>query len=121
VNNNNNKNRGSFPNFLGVSLIAAILVGCGGDNVFVYETDSPPNPTLSVQIDETNANQVMAIHAQATESLMHLSTFGVDLLVRLAESGELMTTLPCDTGSVTVTLSDLDVSGLPSASDTDVF
>ena len=119
--NNNNKNRGSFLNYLGVSLMAAVLVGCGGDNVAFFETDGPPNPTLSVQIDETNAHQVIAIHAQATEAIMHLSTFGVDALVRLAESGELMTTLACDTGSVTVTLSDLDASGSPSAADTAVF
>jgi len=98
-----------------------MLAGCGGDTVFVFETAAPPNPTISVQIDETNANQVIAIHARATESIMHLSTFGVDLLVRLAETGELVTTLPCDTGSVTVTLSDLDVNGLPSAADTAVF
>ena len=119
--NNNNKKCGSFLNLLGVSLTAAVLAGCGGDTVAFFETDGPPNPARSVQIDETNANQVLAIHARATESIMHLSAFGVDLLVRLAESGELTTTLPCDTGSVTVTLSDLDASGSPSAADTAVF
>ena len=101
--------------------MAAVLVGCGGDNVAFFETNGPPNPTLSVQIDETNANQVIAIHARATESMMHLSTFGVDVLVRLAETGELMTTLACEMGSVTVTLSDLDGSGSPSAGDTAIF
>ncbi len=121
MNNNNNKKIRSFFSNLGVSLAATTLVGCGGDNVAFFELDGPPNPTLSVQIDETNANQVISIHARATESIMHLSTFGVDLLVRLAESGELVTTLPCDSGSVTVTLADLDTSGLPSAADTAVF
>jgi hypothetical protein len=118
---NNNKNSRSFFTYLGVSLAATVLVGCGGDNVAFFENDGPPNPTLSVLIDETNARQVISIHAAATESLTHLSNFGVDLLVRLAESGELVTTLPCDSGSVTVTLSDLDASGGPSAADTAVF
>ncbi len=118
---NNNKNNRSFRRNLGTALVVALLVGCGGDNVLFFELDGPPNPTVSVQITAANANEVIAIHSRATESILHLSTFGVDILVRLAETGELMTTLPCDSGSVTVTLMDLDASGTPSAADTAVF
>jgi len=102
-------------------LAAALLAGCGGDTITVEFLEGPPNPDASVQLTEDNAHAAMALHAYATESLLHLSTFGVDLLVRTAESGETQATLPCDAGFVRVTINDADEDGLPSAADTALF
>jgi hypothetical protein len=122
VNNNKNNNHLRSIRKIAASSVAMLaLGGCGGDNVLVFGLDGPPNPTLSLQITAENANQVMAVHAAATETIMHLSTLGVDLLVRTAESGMTAVTLPCASGSVSVTLNDLDVDGLPSAGDTAIF
>lgn len=120
-NNNNNKYLRTVRNVATMFSAFLVLGGCGGDKVAVFGLNGPPSPTLSLQITEANANQVMAVHAAATETLMHLSTLGVDLLVRTAESGMTAVTLPCASGSASVTLNDLDVDGLPSAGDTAIF
>jgi len=117
-NNKNNKHLRSIDKAAATIIAVLALHGCGGDNVSVFGLDGPPSPDLSLQITADNANQVMAVHAAATESLMHLSALGVDLLVRTAESGMTAVTLPCASGTVSITLNDLDMDGLPSAEDT---
>lgn len=120
-NNKNNKHLRSIHKLAATIMAVLALQGCGGDNVVVFGLDGPPSPGLSLQITAENANQVMAVHAAATETIMHLSTLGVDLLVRTAESGMTAVTLACKSGSVSVTLNDLDSDGLPSAGDTAIF
>ena len=97
--------------------VLVILSACGGSS---GGGSGPVPPPPSVQTPEdplpvttANANRVIALDARLTEALVDLSTLVIDSIVATAESGQTTVTLPCDSGDVTVTVSDTDGNGLP--------
>ena len=103
--------------FLAASLpFLAILSGCGGSSGGGGPVTPPPavpTPQDPLPITTSNANAVIAVDARLTETLVDLVTLLVQSVVATAESGQTTITLPCDSGDVTVTLTDQDGNGLP--------
>ncbi len=120
--NNNNKS-----SVCAVFLIALLTIsacggsGGGGNNnqpPMPPQPPLPPAPTTPLPIDPANTVDVLALPATFSENIAELSALVVDTLVLLAEERSSMATVNCDTGTATLTLTDLNANGLPSAGET---
>lgn len=98
--------------------LAFLLTACGGGGGGGGGGPVPPPPAVQtpqdpLPITAANANEVIALDARFTEAVVDLASILLDKIVATAESGQTTVTLPCDRGSVTVTLNDLNGNGLP--------
>jgi len=119
---NNNNKISVFAAFLFALLTVSACGGSGGGNNAQPPTPPPPPlppaPTTPLPIDPANTIEVLTLPATFSENIVELSALVVDTLVLLAEERASMATVDCDTGTATLTLTDLNANGLPSAGET---
>ncbi len=122
MNNNNNSRSGIVAAYLIALLTISACGGSGGGKNAQPpgppQPPPPPAPTTPLPIDPDNTIDVLTLPATFSENLVELGALVVDTLVLLAEQREAMATVNCDTGTATLTLTDLNSNGLPSAGET---
>lgn len=118
---NNNNKPSVFAAFLIALLTISACGGSGGNNAqppAPPQPPLPPAPTTPLPIDPANTVAVLTLPATFSENLVELGALVIDTLVLLAEQREAMATVNCDSGTATLTLTDLNANGLPSAGET---